>query len=159
MNKASVLIFALMLAPVTMAGVYKYVDEHGNTVYTDKKPDNAPDNIEKLNVKDSYTNTMQAPVKQSSKAASSEGESDVFKQIQNQQKAQASLAESKRQAKKDAKHSINAAQKALDESKVIRNGDMFPNKNGGMRYTQQYLERIEAAQTKLNAAQKHHKKF
>lgn len=156
MRKISAVICAFLLTPVVMAGVYKYVDENGNTIYTDKKPDVAEDKVEKLNVKNSYTNTMAPPP---SLTDSEDGGGNALRQIQTQQKAAMTLEETKRQAKRDAKHAVTDAQKALDDAKVIQAGDMFPTSIGGMRYTEQYLQRIEAAQSSLDAAHKHYNKF
>lgn len=151
---ATILFLTLTISPFSIAGVYKYVDADGNTVYTDTKPKEEQANIEKLNVKDAYTNSMAAPA-----ASSGSGGKDVFKDIQEQQAQETTYAESKRQAKKEAEKSVDDAQKQLDDAKTVKTGDMFPNPGGGIRYTQQYLQRIEAAQRKLDDAQKQYNNF
>lgn len=157
MNKTSVLLCMALLAPVAVAGVYKYVDEQGNTVYTDTKPKTAaPEDVEKLNVRDNYSNSYEGAT---SPVQSPKDASDVYKDIQYKQEKEATLAQQRKTAKHEAKKAIDAAAAALEDAKQVKSGDMFPNPGGGIRYTQQYLERIEAAQMNLDKAQKHYNEF
>lgn len=146
------LMICLLLAPVCWAGVYKYVDADGNTVYSDKKPDDTTEDVERINVKDSYTNSMRS-------LSSEENDSTVFHELKAKQASDETLAQSKRKAKKDAHKQMSAAEAALDKAKQVRSGDMFPNPSGGVRYTPQYHERIEAAQKRLDDAKKQFQKF
>ena len=149
------MLVALTLTPGVMAGVYKYVDANGNTIYTDQQPKGEASQVEKLNVKEAYTNTMPGTV---SKIESSSSQ-PVFEQIQQQQKQDQDFATAKRKAKKAAKQAVDDAKSKLEEAKVIQAGDMLKNVGGGIRYTQQYLQRVEAAQMALDAAQKEYSQF
>lgn len=146
----------LLLAPFSVANVYKYVDENGNTIYSDTKPNNAPQEVETLKVQDSYTNTMQAPEVRES---DNDADDDIFSEAESNKKKEATYKDTKRKAKKSAASAVKAAQEKLDASKEIKAGDMFPTKLGGMRYTQQYNDRVEAAQQKLDDAQSQYSKF
>lgn len=142
----------LVLAPVCFASVYKYIDADGNTVYSDKKPDDVTEKVEELNVRDSYTNSMESIKPES-------GNSPVFDEIRANQETRETLEQSRRKAKQEVQKQVSEAEIALEEAKQVRSGDMFPIPSGGVRYSQQYMERIEAAQKKLDDAKDQYKKF
>ncbi|CAA0078337.1 Uncharacterised protein [BD1-7 clade bacterium] len=127
--------------PVT-AGVYVYTDEQGNQVYTDSPPDNKP--AEMVDVP--HTNTLETPPDQKQK------NEDFFKDLKQQQDTATNEREAYRQGRAAAKGALDKAQKNLKQAKVIVAGDMYPNGHGGVRYTEQYTNRVEAAERAVKDA-------
>ncbi len=152
----------LLLSVCAVADVYKYQDKDGSTVYTDVRPEASSSSIESINVNDSYTNTIPASAVSGADAAtnsatSEEGAKPGVAEITKPSAAQ--LAKSSKKSKAAAKKAVVAASKNLEQSKVVREGDMFRNPGAGIRYTQQYHQRVEAAQKRLNDAQKRYNKL
>jgi uncharacterized protein YqfA (UPF0365 family) len=118
------------------AQIYSYVNEDGQTVYTDSPPNGVK--TKKLEVKTVNQTQVDNDLKKQSdkyfanQAAKRQAEKDAV----NQKKREKKMKD--RVAKK--------VKKQLDAAKQIRPGDLAPNKNGGFRYTDQYKKRLADAE-------------
>lgn len=132
--------------------VYKYTDEKGNIIYSNKKPKNTK--TETLNIKKS--NNIDT------KSENNRAKEQFFQQQRTNEKTRLyNEAKTKRMKKiqqeatnKPKPLSVKEAKAQLEKAKVIRAGDMFPLPNGGSRYSQQYQDRVKQAEQALEAVEK-----
>ena len=141
--RTSALIVLLALSQLSSAAVYVYTDQDGNKAFTDTPPDDVA--TEQVEIQES--NTLETPPDQLQKNAR------YFDDLKQQQEDAASSAADTRKQRSQAKKAVAEAQEALEKAKVIVAGDLFPTAAGGVRYTQQYTNRVNAAESALSNAQ------
>ncbi|MCY4043795.1 MAG: DUF4124 domain-containing protein [Cellvibrionales bacterium] len=118
------------------AEIYSYVNEDGQTVYTDSPPNGVK--TTKMDVK---------PVNHSQVDTDLKKQSDQYfaEQAAKRQAKKEAIAQKQRD-KKMKERLAKKVKKQLDSAKQIRPGDLMPNKNGGFRYTDQYKKRLAEAE-------------
>lgn len=147
--KTPIAIFALLLSAAANADIYEIIDENGRKTYTDKPPHDQPD---------------ARPISSSAKSANQwvsdgmqEQNDQYFIELKNKQAEQesiaAELAAQQEEAERLQQQSIKNAEDALDAAKEIKAGDYYSNPNQkGLRYTQEYRDRVQAAEAELEQA-------
>ena len=148
--KKSILILLTLISPVALAAIYETTDAEGHKSYSDKPPLNQSDAKTK-EVAPMTENTWETNPSQTSDdqfyrglKARQEQEQKAQKEMADQQEA-----EQQRQAKAEAD-----AKKALEDAKEVKAGDFYKNPNGeGLRYTQEYRDRVKNAEENLKKAQ------
>lgn len=138
----SIIFIGLLLLPLMVQAnaIYQYETEDGQVVFTDQPPKQV--DFKKVTI----ANANQIQIDPALKARTQSYYADL-----NTQKKQKRLQ--KEQSMKE-KHllgdKMTEAKRALEAAKVIKAGDFYPNKSGGIRYKQDYLKRINQAERNLD---------
>lgn len=133
----------LLIAPLLSAGtIYKYTDANGNIAYSNSKPHN----IESEAVAVEQSNQIETDNK------SQEYLEQSYRRDVRQSEIEKKSNQDKQAKRNTALNTLKDAEKALEDAKTIRDGDMHPLPKGGVRYTDQYRNRIEAAEKAVDDA-------
>ncbi len=149
MKKLFIFISCLSLSLSCWAQTYKYIDKNGNTVFTDTPPKNEA-SIDSLEAVDTPTsqNLIENPENQI------DINTNYMEQMKKDQDKKEQQAQKQQELKQTAWKKLKTAEKLLENAKLIRPGDFYPNAKGaGGRHTPQYKDRIIAAERNLNNAQ------
>jgi phosphatidate phosphatase PAH1 len=146
--KKFTLLILLCLNYTAFADVYEVIDKNGRKTYTDKPPLNQPDS-KPVRVAPNTGNTWSTDSTTSSNTA-------YFDELKRKQNEQATLKQTetdKKSAEDTAdKTTIESAEKALQNAREVKAGDFYRNREGGIHYTQDYLNRVRAAEEQLQRA-------
>jgi hypothetical protein len=146
--KLFILMFCIFFSTLASAEIYEIIDGNGHKMYTDKPPLNEPE-AKPVSVAPETGNSWENDSLQ-------EQNNQYYDELQ--QKQQVQEEEQQRQIIEENHEQQNtidaviAAEKAFEEAKEVQAGDYFPNKNGGMIHTQEYLDRVKSAEEALNRA-------
>ena len=124
--------------------IYKYTDKQGQTIYSDKPPSSrvkttiippskTPANVWESNKNKPATTTSATSATNSTDEPQAAATPDA--QLVAQQK-------------------LHKAEAALRDARVLKAGDYFRNKNGGLRYNADYLKRVSDAEKERDDALK-----
>lgn len=146
--KAFTLLLSLIACTVMASEVYKYKDSSGNVIYSDSKPETGE--------VDTITITPASNTYQSDNENQQAQDALLEQQQQKSAEQQANKTNHKSQ-KEQLRQAVKKAEKALKNAKVVREGDMFPIPSGGVRYSDQYKNRVSAAEAALKSAKNAYK--
>lgn len=143
--KTAIFFSLLLIAtlPLHAEEIYQITDEHGRKTYTNVAPQQPKGTVQK--VKLSNTNIRETH-------ADKPAENDNLEMQQNED-----LERRLQQNQRQAKNAVTQAETALEEARELRAGDYFNIPGKGLRYTEQYHERIKEAEQQLINAQDNYK--
>lgn len=143
--KPFLLISGLLFSIITHAEIYELIDKDGRKTYTDKPPINETD-AKPVTTSAKTSNTWQKDAEQeASDSYFDEEEQRREAEINIQNDLEGRIEKAKERLAKD----VEQAEKDLESAREITAGDYYPNKKEGMIYTQQYRERVKAAEDNL----------
>lgn len=126
-------------------GVYKSVDAHGKVIFSDKPPADAK-SVTPVEIKPgpSEADVREAVARERAigQAASEVG------------KPRAGARQNRASSVADAKAELADAERSLDEAKQIGPGDRKGTAGGGSRLSEDYRQRVQAAEAAVEAARK-----
>jgi hypothetical protein len=122
---------------------YRSVDEQGNVTFSDTP---VPGAAEETRI------TIDAPVP--SQAEVKESQRQAAEMLEAAGEAGTSTAPSQAAQRAAAQRAVQEAEQQLEEAREVREGDRIGTASGGSRLTPQYLERVQAAEEKLDRARK-----
>ncbi len=143
-----ILVAILVATPMVQAEIYKYSDEHGNVVLTDTPPAQNAD-AESVDIQSLDGNTVNLSTSQHRKNDKYYDQRDQRQAKEEAQNAREANLAQQQQARKGA---VRKAELDLEEAKEIKSGDMMPLPSGGIRYTDQYKQRVKNAEDALMRA-------
>jgi len=167
MQKRHYLSISFLLAAVCLplqAEIYKSVDEEGNVLYSDKAPNDASVQTSEVkpntqpNVTDSEEEIAQRQPKwlkdaQQQRAERAEKDKSVAEANAGDKEPDAATAwKAEYKAAKDA---LKAAKKALKTGVIAEEGDFIGLAGGGVRPTEQYINKQRSLEQAVEDAKKH----
>ena len=154
MKKLFIITFCLGFSLSCWAQAYKYIDENGNTVFTDTPPQNEAkiNSLEAVDISTSQ-NLIENPENQE------EVNTHYMQQMGKDQEQKEQQAQARQELQYKARGNLKHAEMTLEEAQVIQAGDFYPNANSaGGRHTPQYTNRIKEAEKNLDKARKEYQK-
>lgn len=149
MKMTLLLLLGLVLNSHAMAEIYEVVDEHGNKTYTNTLPPD-PSTINATRLEQNKTNIWQGEENQE------QLNEEYFQELTKQEEEKAAAEAEQKKIRRAAKQRLDEARQAYEEAKVLKQGDYYRNKNGGIREKPEFKQRVEAAKKELDEAQQYY---
>lgn len=138
----------LLACAICHADIYRVTDEHGNTTYTNVAPQQNGKQAEAVKLK---------PTNVTEEGKHLPGDNETyFEELKVQQDSRENEQKQQKRDRQAAWETLQQAHQNLEQARAVKAGDYFNLKDGGLRYKPEYLERVEAAEKRLQEAQKHY---
>jgi hypothetical protein len=146
--KKSLMLLGVILSVCVYADIYEIIDKNGHKTYTDKPPSDQTD-LKPIKVAPETSNSWQN--------GNAQEQNDQFfdelKKQQDEEKAAADeLSRQEEERQQKAEDAVAEAEAELERARELKAGDYFPNKQKGMHYTPEYINRVKNAEKALEKA-------
>lgn len=140
--KSLLYLLTVMLTLPVCAEVYQITDEHGRKTFTNIAPaDGAQQKIEKVQLRETNTTPSHQAYEQG------DAESEQLEQLENR-----TIRNRLAQDEQQARENLERAESELEDAKQIRSGDYFNVPGKGLRYRDEYRQRVEQAEQAVRQA-------
>lgn len=138
--------FSLLLTatlPMHAEEIYQITDEHGRKTYTNVAPQQPKGNVEKVKLRNTNIRESQSLKALEDNPLDAQQGTEIHQRL--------------KQDAQQAQSAVEQAEHALEQARELRAGDYFNIPGKGLRYTEQYHERIKHAEQQLENAQQNYK--